>query len=64
MVGVEVDCKVKDDGVAEKAEGDRVADMVSDSGVADNVFCNREVEGGDVNGVLSGVNDMGVDGRL
>jgi hypothetical protein len=41
-----------------------VADIVSDSGVTDNVFCDREVEGGDIDGVSSGVKDVGVDGRL
>ena len=53
--GARVDDRVKDDGVA---------DIVSDSGVTDNVFCDREIEGGDIDGVSSGVKDVGVDGRL
>jgi len=53
--GARVDGKVKDDGVA---------DIVKESGVTDNVFCDREVKGGNVDGVSSGVKDVGVDGRL
>jgi len=53
--GAHVNGKVKDDGVA---------DIVNDPRVTDNVFCNREVKGGDVDGVSSGVKDAGVDGKL
>jgi hypothetical protein len=56
--------KVKDDGVVDNADDDGVADMVKGSEVSENVFCGREIAGGDADGVSSGVMDVGVEGKL
>jgi len=49
-----------------EVDGKGVADMVNDSGPRGNWQCvlQWEVEGGNVDRVSSGVQDIGVDGKL
>jgi hypothetical protein len=67
MVGViegyRVEDSVTDDGTDDRVDDEAATDS-GDAGVTDSVWFDREIEGGESDGVYKGVNVGGVVGRL